>query len=87
VNTDLELHELLSLERKNKAMSSSLMSNNLDPDDLNIDHFNRIKNNDHQTKFYTGLPNWSFCLFSELRASRITLWCGAKTSSKTVIYV
>ena len=47
-----------------------------------------IKDNDHKTRFYTGLPSWLtfLALFQSLepKASRMTLWCGNKTSKQTL---
>lgn len=48
----------------------------------------QIKDNDHKTRFYTGLPSWLTFLalfqFLEPKASRMTLWCGNKTSKQTL---
>ena len=50
-------------------------------------HVDIIQNNDHKTRFYTGLPNWPTFLavfqYLEPKASRMTLWCGGKTSKQT----
>lgn len=48
----------------------------------------QIKDNDHKTRFYTGIPSWLTFLalfqFLEPKASRMTLWCGNKTSKQTL---
>ena len=50
-------------------------------------HVDIIQNNDHKTRFYTGLPNWPTFVavfqYLEPKASRMTLWCGGKTSKQT----
>ena len=52
-------------------------------------HVDIIRKDDHKTRFYTGLPNWSVFLavfqYLEPKASRMTLWCGAKTSKQTTL--
>ena len=75
------MQELLEIEKR-----SELESNDLGPKDgsqLNID---KIKNSDHKILFYTGLPNWATFLvlfqFLEPKASRMTWWCGGKTSKQ-----
>ena len=76
VNTDLGMQDLSEIQKQLASLE--------DKSQLHVDI---IQNNDHKTRFYTGLPNWPTFLavfqYLEPKASRMTLWCGGKTSKQT----